>query len=165
MSPPRILGSVAVAILATAGAGCSFLFVNGPPAEHRKMSFFGCTSSNTIPTLDAVFGTAALVDAVAAGAGSSTFGSSVGTRRAEAITFGAEALLLGASSAYGYQKTSECRKAEAELQRRAPVMPMGPPPSAPPPYDPWLGRPIASPVPAAPAGPGPSVWDSPGPGK
>jgi hypothetical protein len=153
MTPQNRIFLVATLILASATGGCSFAFVNGPPPNHRQLSFFGCTSGNTIPTLDAAVSALAVVDAVLAGSGQTTTDSSTGSRKGDVITFAATAALLGASAAYGYKKTAECRDAEAELVRRTPPTPIFvPSPYRPPvPYDPWVPHPAVAPVaPAAP---------------
>jgi hypothetical protein len=144
---------VATLILASATGGCSFAFVNGPPPNHRQLSFFGCTSGNTIPTLDLAVGALTAVDAVVAGTGGGDTSTSTGSHKGDAIAFAAMAAVLGASAAYGYKKTSECRDAEAELVRRTPPTPfLAPQPyRAPVPYDPWVPHPAAAPAPAAPA--------------
>jgi len=151
---------VATLILASATGGCSFAFVNGPPPNHRQLSFFGCTSGNTIPTLDLAVGALTAVDAVVAGTGGGG-STSTGSNKGDAITFAAMAAVLGASAAYGYKKTSECRDAEAELVRRTPPTPvLAPQPYRPPvPYDPWVPHPAPAPAPAAPApaAPAPAV--------
>ena len=36
-------------------AGCSFLFVHGPPPDHERLPFFDCSSSNVLPVLDALY--------------------------------------------------------------------------------------------------------------
>ena len=152
MTPQSRAFLVATLILASATGGCSFAFVNGPPPNHRQLSFFGCTSSNTIPTLDLAVGALSVVDAVVAGSSSGSTSTSTGSGKGDAIAFAATAALLGASAAYGYKKTSECREAEAELVRRTPPTPiLAPQPYRPPvPYDPWVPHPA---VPVAPAAP------------
>ena len=166
MPPQSRLALVATLILASATGGCSFAFVNGPPPNHRQLAFFGCTSGNTIPTLDLAVGALSAVDAVVAGTGGGSSSSTTGSSKADAITFAASAVLLGASAAYGYKKTAECRDAEAELVRRTPPTPtLGPPMYYRPPvhYDPWAPHPVAPAAPtAAPpaAAPGgPSQWE------
>jgi hypothetical protein len=167
MTPQNRVLLVATLILASASGGCSFAFVNGPPPNHRQLSFFGCTSSNTIPTLDAAVAALSVVDAVVAGTGGDGSSTSTGSNKGDAITFAATAALLGASAAYGYKKTSECRVAEAELVRRTPPTPLlAPQPYARPPvpYDPWLPHPAAPPAPPAPA-PGASAPAAPPPAR
>ncbi len=166
MPPQNRLALVATLILTSATGGCSFAFVNGPPPNHRQLRFFDCTSSNTIPTLDLVVSALSLLDAVAAGTdGSGT--TATGSSKADLITFAAGAALLGASAAYGYKKTGECRDAETQLMLRTPPTPtLAPSPYfAPPvPYDPWLPHPAVAPLPTLPppAAPPPSPGASPG---
>src|SRR5690348_9850562 len=104
MTPQNRTLLLATLILASATGGCSFAFVNGPPPNHRQLSFFGCTSSNTIPTLDAAVAALSVVDAVVAGTGGGGT-TSIGSSKGDAVTFAATAALLGASAAYGYKKT------------------------------------------------------------
>jgi hypothetical protein len=185
--PLRIpLARLAIAFLSTAVGGCSFAFVNGPPPNHKTSAFFDCTSSNALPIIDSVVAAGALLDAVGAGAGSSSFVNNDGTmstssaRTSVAIAYGAGAALLAASAGYGFKKTSECRDAEADLIRRTPVSPVftgGPPLMAPRgPYDPWVAHPPVAPVappalappttaPGAPAPAPSSPWDVPAPAK
>jgi hypothetical protein len=173
MPPQNRLALVATLILTSLTGGCSFAFVNGPPPNHRQLAFFGCTSSNTVPTLDLAVSALSVVDAVVAGSGGGG-SSATGSGKGDLITFAASAALLGASAAYGYKKTSECRDAEAELVRRTPPTPtLAPRPYyAPPvPFDPWVPHPAIAPAPPpgapAPAPPPPpgasSVWDSKNP--
>lgn len=132
-------------------AGCSFAFVHGPPPSPERLPSFDCTSSNVLPVLDAVFAGIAVADAVGAATGSPEFRSP----KSEAFAFAAEAVLVGASAGYGFTKTSQCRKAQDLLIKRAasqPSLPAFAPaprvPAAPPPVDPWTGRPLAPPQPA-----------------
>jgi hypothetical protein len=180
MPPRRVLAPLAIAALSTALGGCSFAFVNGPPPNHRTSPFFGCTSGNGLPTLDAVGATLGLLDAVSFATSSTNDLSTTGSRKGDAIAFGAGAAVLAASAAYGFKKTSECREAEADLVRRTPVFTGVPGPFAPrasqAPYDPWVAHPPAPPAvapaaPRAPAAPtiapatGSSPWDGATPGK
>ena len=36
--------------------GCSFLFASGPPAQHRQLPIFECTTSRAAPVADTIFG-------------------------------------------------------------------------------------------------------------
>ena len=36
-------------------AGCSFVFVSGPPANHREVPAFECSTSRVVPILDTVW--------------------------------------------------------------------------------------------------------------
>jgi hypothetical protein len=197
--PPRIpFGCLAIALLSTAVGGCSFAFVNGPPPNYKTSPFFDCTSGNVLPILDSVVGAGLLIDTIGAGTASGAFANSSGntsasSRAGNAIALGAGAALLAASAGYGFKKTSECREAEDDLIRRAPVAPTftgAPRQLAPPvPYDPWVARPPVAPdspsvVPdsppvaprppaattiapgaPAPAPSSPSPWDGPAPAK
>jgi hypothetical protein len=173
MPPKNRTALCATLILMSATGGCSFAFVSGPPPNHKQLNFFGCTSSNTVPTLDLVGGALFLIDGVAAATGGSASGSgstATGSTKGDVITFAAGAALLGASAAYGYKKTAECRDAEADLVRRTPPTPtLAPVRYLPPPvpYDPWLPHPAVVPVAPTPPAPAPaapppgrsSAWD------
>ncbi len=192
--PPRLPRSfLAIALLATVAGGCSLAFVHGPPPDHKTSAFFDCTTGNALPIIDSLFAAGAVIDAVGAGAGSSSFvtnngtTSSSSTRASAAIAYGASAALLAVSAGYGFKKTSECRDAEADLVRRTTVAPAFTGASrmlAPPvPYDPWVAHPPGAapdltPAPAAPTtDPGPpatapsssssssSPWGGPVPAK
>ncbi len=123
--------------------GCSFAFVHGPPANHRQLPFFDCTSSNILPALDGLLGLAIAGETVdSATTANSTLSSSPKTAIAIAA---AEAVLFATSAAYGFKKTSDCRDAQNALLLRMPpprVDPYTAPP--PPPVDPWTGRPVTA---------------------
>jgi hypothetical protein len=187
--PPRLpLAPLLLALFSTAVGGCSFAFVHGPPPNHKTSAFFDCTSGNALPIIDSVLAAGALIDAVGAGAGSSSFVNNDGTmstssvRATTALVYGASAALLAVSAGYGFKRTSACRDAEADLVRRTPVTPAfagAPRLLAPPtPYDPWVAHPaiapvgpVVTPAPTAPAAAGApppaaaSPWDGPAPGK
>ncbi|HXU62523.1 MAG TPA: hypothetical protein VN962_12520 [Polyangia bacterium] len=142
----------APAFLVTLGwlSGCSFAFVHGPPPNHERLPSVDCTTSNVLPVLDAVFAGLAVADAVGAATGAPEFRSP----KSEAFAFAAEAVLVGASAGYGFSKTSQCRQAQELAVKRAasqPTMPVFAPapsprlPPAPPPVDPWTGRPFGQP--------------------
>jgi hypothetical protein len=155
----RVRTLVLAAGVACGGSGCSLAFVNGPPPNHERLPFFDCTTSNVLPTVDLLLAGAAAVDAVGGTAGASALSSS----RAELIGFAVEGAVFAASAIYGYGKTSECKKAQAELFKRTPLTPTFSPGFAPPPpvpYDPWVAPPPPSgaPPPAlSPIGPLPPV--------
>jgi hypothetical protein len=178
MSREHRIVLVATLILTSGAGGCSFALVNGPPPNHRQLSFFGCTSSNTIPMVDLGISALSVVDAALSAAGSSSSGLSTGSNKGDLVTFAASAALFGASAAYGYKRTAECRDAEALLVKRTPPAPMlAPTPYLPPPVplDPWVPHPDVIPV-APPPGPAPpvarpppaggkSAWDPESPAK
>jgi hypothetical protein len=156
-APPLAL---CVALL-TLSAGCSFIFVDGPPANHKKLPFFTCTQSNTLPIVDLVIGgamAASTVGELDSGSGTS---SSMNTATV-AVAVG-EAALFAASAIYGFGKTSACREANVEMMARLPVGPTAPPSGFAPgyaaqpqvPYDPWVSPPpgafAAPPQPPPPA--------------
>jgi hypothetical protein len=156
-------------LLATGGGACSYAFVDGPPTTHRQLSYFTCTSSNILPTIDAVVGGLYAVSAIGIGASGSDFRQD--SKIASVIVSAGVAALLGTSAYSGYSKTSECREATSELQARMARLQLqssmgfgaGPPGAAPsllpPARDPWLspptgifGKPPADePAPAAPS--------------
>lgn len=149
MSPMARL-ACALLVALTWLSGCSFLFVHGPPANHERLPYFDCSSSNVLPVLDAVMAGVAVADSIGAASGSQEFRSP----KSEAIAFAGEAVLVGASAVYGFRKTSECRHAQELMLRRAatqPAMPAFAPaprvPPAPVPVDPWTGRPAVAPPP------------------
>src|SRR5262245_1270862 len=150
--------TVWMAALALLPAGCSFAFVDGPPTTHKQLPYFECTSSNILPTVDAVFAGIWAVSAVgtlvsAYSRSSSDPYSTADNDKGDAILIGALALAIGASAVYGYQKTSTCREAKEQLIVRLGNGPgfAAPRPAAPP-VDPWLNPPpssFAAPPPAA----------------
>lgn len=158
MLPPaasRVWKLVLAAAVTCGGASCSLAFVNGPPPNPERLPFFDCTTSNVLPTVDLLFAGAAAVDAIGGTAGASGLPSS----RAELVSFAVEGAAFAASAIYGYNKTSECKRAQAELFKRIPLTPtfapgFGSPPTVP--YDPWVAPPPPSgaPPPAlSPVGP------------
>lgn len=162
---PSRPGLVAAVILSVAGSGCSFLFVNGPPPDHKTSTFFDCTSSNTIPFVDVAFAAGSVLEAVEGGTGvqSQGYDTTTTSRTGEAVTFGVTAAVLAASAAYGFNKTSQCREALADLVRRTPpAAPTLAPPFVPPvPYDPWVAHPAQTPAGALPAAPPPGAAEAP----
>jgi len=165
MTAPRRLRHRLIALIVLAGwanAGCSFLFVDGPPAKHQKMPYFECTSGRGWPIVDTVIG-------VSVGLGAAAAIDEPGSQnRSEAFIAAAEAALFLASTVYGFSKTSECREAKEALLLRLgrmspenePPDPWAPPPGTPRaparpanPADPWAPPPPTTPSPAAPATP------------
>lgn len=150
--------------------GCSFLFVHGPPPDHERLAYFDCSSSNVLPVLDAVYAGAAGIEAAVAATGSRTI-SPTSSARTDAFVLAGEAAIIGASAVYGFSKTSDCRKAQAAMLKRAATQgptfgpgasPTFAPPGAPA-VDPWTGRPIGAPQapPAPPPAPAPAPATAP----
>jgi hypothetical protein len=133
---------VTVALVLGLG-GCSFAFVHGPPAGHQQMRFFDCSTSNVLPFVDTLLAAGAVGETLDATTGSGAFNTS----KAAIATFAVEAAVFGASAVYGFKKTSDCRDAQTALLMRTPPVPAGPYLVAPPPVDPWTGRPVTSPPP------------------
>jgi hypothetical protein len=153
-------------LLSVSGSGCSFVFVDGPPTMHKQLPYFECTSSNALPTVDLVLGAVIGIGAGAELAASSGSTYSSGNNTGAAVAIG-EAALFAASAIYGYQKTSSCREAKADLMLRLPRNPgygpgFGPYAPPPPAVDPWVTPPTGAfaappPPPAAPAPPQPAA--------
>jgi hypothetical protein len=158
-----------MALLTLLPAGCSFAFVDGPPSTHKQLPYFECTSSNVLPTVDAVVGgiygvaaAATLIDS------SSSSSSSYSNDRSDALLAGALAVVAVSSAVYGYHRTSSCREAKEQLMLRlGNGSKLGPVPAKP--YDPWVDPPpsvFSAPQPAPtapPAGGGPTT--EPGPAR
>lgn len=154
--------AIGVLLLCSLGSGgCSYLFVDGPPKQHKQMPYFTCSTSKGWPVVDTVIGGVygiAAISAFAAGAGAGSNDTTV----SGAAAAGVAALML-ASAVSGYHDVSECREATQELQMRLMRMQPGPAwypgpspdPAAPAPaYDPWvrpMNQPFGSPPAPAPA--------------
>ena len=147
-SAPRL----ALCTLILTGGGCSFAFVDGPPAKHAHLPYFECSSSNAWPVIDTVI--AASLGAGAAAAIADGGSSSNGTT--DAVIAGAEAALFAVSALAGYQKVAACREAKGDLIARLGVSPHydDAPRARKPPPDPWLTPPPGLFAPRA-----PRAWD------
>ena len=145
------MGVAALAVVALPAAGCSWLFVHGPPPEHQQLSYVDCTGSNVLPTLDVIISAIGTLDAV----GMLADGSNSSSARANKEQFGVlvgGAAAFAASSYYGYHRTAACRAAESEALNRAGMQVGYPLPFAPRPVtDPWIAHPA----------PTPRIWDPP----
>jgi hypothetical protein len=146
MTPaPRSRRYRLIALIVLAGwanAGCSFLFVDGPPEKHRKMPYFECTSGRGWPIVDGVIGASVGIGVAA------QMGSADNQGRSEAVIGAAEAALFLASTVYGFTKSAECREAKEalmlRLQKTAPEE-AAPDPWAPRPGSPWAPKGAAAP--------------------
>jgi hypothetical protein len=157
MTPPSrssghaLLVTLCLAAASLGAGGCSFIFVDGPPTQHKKMPYFDCTSSNALPVVDVVIAAAEGLAAASDLASRDQYDSSSATTMA-ATQLGVAAL-FAASGISGFSKTGACREAKDELTARAQrqqgygavgFAPASPPPGygAPPvPYDPWTAAP------------------------
>lgn len=151
MSRPRTRASRATGVgclLAMLGTGCSFIFAEGPPPNHREVRYFDCTSSYGPPAADTVVsvfgGLTAATLLVLSGLSDS------GDRSDRVALVSLPLVMLPVSSAiYGYTQVGSCRKAQSELAMRL-MHPQGieslkRPPREPPPASP---SPTATPPPA-----------------
>jgi hypothetical protein len=145
------------ALAAVAASGCSFVFVDGPPATAKSLPVFTCTTSNALPTTDVVLAGLFALSAIENAAHATGSYSS----NEDAVAAGVFAAAFATSAFVGYSRTSDCREATADLMKRlyqgAPgqgFSPYAPGPYPPPPaYDPWT-----APAPGAgfaPPGPAP----------
>src|SRR5205823_1255722 len=101
---------VAIALLVS---GCSFVFVQGPPANYQHMEDFHCTSSEVAPMLDVVFAGLHALDLSLVG--SNQFRLDDSTKSA---VIGIDLALIAvhvASAIYGFVKTSDCQEAMGQL--------------------------------------------------
>ncbi len=145
-------------VLCLSTTGCSFAFVSGPPANHRQLPYFECSSSRTVPVLDTLF---TALEAINLGLAVSRsdqgwddlFNGDPPIQRKTGIGLYTVLTALGAAGMYyGFTKTSECRAAKSELMIRSTTNGgMQPGPGTWPP-----------PGPTAPA-PAPGTWPPPAP--
>jgi len=152
----------AIALLSAAGLGavnasCSFVFIDGPPTEHAKMSYFDCTSTYGLPVADGLFGlTGALAAGEALGQTKQAYAdkNSGASRNAAAGADIAFAGLWAASAVYGIVQTARCDRAKEDLKARifAPTLHRPEPSPAPAPAPAPAATPT-SPAPAPPATP------------
>jgi hypothetical protein len=166
---PGARALVLCAVAAAATNGCSFLFVDGPPPNAKKLRAFNCTTSNSWPTTDVIIGGLTLLDGLGAVTSASQT-TSGGINNANYIAAGVAlggAALFAVSAATGYKNTSACRDATGELMTRLypPNASGGAPsggfaPYAPltQPYDPWTAPPPAA---ASPPGSAPPPGTAP----
>jgi hypothetical protein len=115
MGSRALLRTVVIVLTAAPSAGCSFLFVNGPPTGHEQLPYFSCTQSNTMPVLDAIWaGLNGLGAAVALSADESTLQD-----RNQTVAVGAAWLVVsGLSARTGFRRTNQCRAATMQLVQR-----------------------------------------------
>ena len=121
---------VAVSLLSLVTCGCSFLFVQGPPRDHRERPDLDCTLSEAAPRVDTVL--------MAAGGASTLFLfllsglSDTSDPRGKIALLSVPFFFLPAGSAvYGFSEVRSCRAAKAELLAR-PQLPSATPVSGAP---------------------------------
>ncbi len=142
------------AALGGVNTSCSFIFVDGPPAENAKLPYFDCTSTFGLPVADGFIGLSGVIGAGQALAQSQqAYADKNGgaSRNAAAGIDIALAGVLAASAVYGIVQTERCDRAKENLRARilAPTFrrPELPPlaPASPPALTP---RPAPAPQPA-----------------
>jgi hypothetical protein len=158
-----------IAVLAIVTSGCSFLFVSGPPANHTKVPYFECSSSNWAPIVDTVVAALQIANVVVAAkdtdqqwhdmycAPTDTTCNAPFSRGAAIPAYIGFSALAAASLYYGYTRVAACKSAKDELATRAAVEP---------PAGTWPPAPApAAPAPAAlaPAAPEPTPAVAPTP--
>lgn len=146
----------AIALLSAAGLGavnasCSFVFIDGPPTEHAKMSYFDCTSTYGLPVADGLFAlTGALAAGEALGQSKQAYAdkNNGASRNAAAGADIAFAGLWAASAVYGIVQTARCDRAKEDLKARifAPTL-----------HRPELRLPAPTPAPAPAPPPAPAA--------
>ena len=97
--------------MSLAVSGCSFVFAEGPPINHRVADDFDCTSSYSTPNADVEF---AFLHLLILGRDSRT-GDIDPALVGVTIT---SAVVHALAATYGYRQVAACRKAEAELGMR-----------------------------------------------
>jgi hypothetical protein len=175
---------IAIAVVLSAASGCSFIFSEGPPDDHRARATFQCGESSAPPIVDTVgvgyFAYSAILEqqakettvakAVAKGMDPAQARHDVNVQIGITV---AAAVIDAASAVYGYHAVHACRVAqetlvsERERARWLPppygVPPWGePPPFWPPPPPPPSvapAPPTSSPAPA----PAPEATPAPEP--
>ncbi|HEY5927941.1 MAG TPA: hypothetical protein VIV11_39915 [Kofleriaceae bacterium] len=163
------------AILVMAMSGCSFALVSGPPANHRELPSFDCTTSRLGPGLDVAWSILQGLNIATAASQSDAewddmYGGDAPLARSTALPLYVALAGLGvAGMYYGFSRTGSCRQAKNELVARQmqpggmqpqpgvgtwppPAAPVGPPPPAPVPAP---GEVPPAPAPAPPAPPAP----------
>jgi len=107
-------------LLAVAVSGCSFVFVEGPPARYLEMDSFTCTEGNAVPIVDALWGGGSALGAINAWIEPTT------RDRTEIMLLGSGMALVATGSAVvGFRRRAACRAARLEVartrQRRSPA--------------------------------------------
>jgi hypothetical protein len=102
-----LAGLALLTSIATLSSGCSALSVYGPSRTQRASIGVSCTDERYAPALDVGLGGASLIWAAADDS------RSTGAR----VGLATSAIAWGASAAYGYFVTAECRKAKDALHR------------------------------------------------
>jgi hypothetical protein len=140
-------------------SGCSFLFVNGPPADHAQVASFHCSESNAWPVVDMIWAGLNGLGAVSAA------GDDTNPDQDQIVGVGLAWLAVsGISAIYGFSKVSQCNDAKRLRDERYYPERIAAPAPAPAPVSaapsasgvaPVRAAPAAAPVPAAAPAPAP----------
>jgi len=91
-------------------AGCSLVFVNGPPETHLAMDQFSCTENRALPIIEGTYG------------GLLVLGAFTGDDKSSDHTYSIVAGILGAVHGFaaitGFRRVSRCRDAKELLRER-----------------------------------------------
>lgn len=88
-------------------AGCSFLFVHGPPANHAELASLECSDSNAWPVVDVIW---AGLNGVGA---ASAAGDNTNPNKDQILAVGISWLVVsGISAIYGFSEVSACGDAK-----------------------------------------------------
>jgi hypothetical protein len=100
---------LSMAALCAGSAGCSFIFVRGPPSQPRQTRVVDCTTSRVAPVLDTIFGGLEAVRTGVALAASDANYQNTSINRSADIGLGlAFTGLFVGSAVYGYIETGRC---------------------------------------------------------
>jgi hypothetical protein len=162
--------TLVVVVAAPLASGCSFIFSEGAPDNHRSLQSFQCGESYAPPIVDTV---AAGLFALGANAAAQNKEANVASavdpqqRRHDInVTIGllaAFAAIDVGSAIYGYHAVGDCREAQGIRLADVASARALPPPYGVPPYGepPPLWPPRAGPVPRAAPAPAPAPFDTP----
>ena len=104
--------------LSLVGFGCSFAAVHGPPDNHAHLVAFDCTTEDTIPAEDALFGVSAALGGTMAGFAVAN-GKIDDAGEVLPIAAGLGAFAVASVAAiYGLTVTDDCRQARLEAAER-----------------------------------------------
>jgi hypothetical protein len=153
-----------LAFVACLATGCSFAFTSSPPANHRQLPYFECSSSRVAPILDVLWTTLQVLNLTTlASKTDAEFNAQFETnpgqndppfQRKTGMAVNAAFGALGAAGAYyGFTKVRECRAAKNELMLRMGSGGQQPGPGTWPPPTP---APAPAPAPAPPPAPEPA---------
>ncbi len=103
-----------VGLLSIGSSSCGFIFSHGPPDGYEQMSSFDCTTENTGPILDLVWGGLNVAGALAAASNPSQYQNS-GQIVSVGLGWG---VISGIAAGTGFSKSSRCRAAKLQLAQR-----------------------------------------------